>query len=116
MAVLKGTKKLLLVRDVQPYEFPTYKEFQLKHLYALCSKSQDLMDYLPDWNMAARPPDRTFCFTILASKMPDFTNALINHCNELRISRHGVKVQPSNLQVKSDVAQFMHDILFRSCK
>lgn len=51
---------------------PNYKEFTVANLYQMFADDVDVLSYLPDEGVGSRPVDRTFAFTIVCSKHPNY--------------------------------------------
>ena len=82
--ILKKEKTLLKAAEVKICNPPKYDEISVTQLYDSCISLQGMAEHFPDKYPKGRQCAREYFFTILNSKHPEYTKALILNSKKLR--------------------------------
>jgi len=104
---MAGEKNLLSRSVVRHLRVPRYQEFTLQQVYDLADQDVLLKSYLPDLDMARRPPNREFVFQILATVRPEKFDYMMQKSLEQRNVFSKNKKDPSTLKISSEAAEVL---------
>ena len=75
---------MMKAKDVHPCNPPKYDEISVANLYEQYLKMEGMTDYFPDEYPKGRHCSRSYFFSILANKHPQYTEQLILKCKKDR--------------------------------
>ena len=87
--VFSGNKRLLELNEVRRVNVPVYDELSVKNLWPDASSDPELMQFFPDKFPKGKTADRQYFFNVMNTVHFEYTQAIIKHANEQRMTSQG---------------------------
>ena len=84
--VLAGKKDLMPLDQVKLCTVPSYDELSVKNMWPQMTNDPEFMKYFPSKLPKGRLPEREYFFNIMNSVRGEYTQRLIKHANEQRMT------------------------------
>lgn len=66
-----------------------------------------MLRHLPDKDNVARPVNRKFAYTILATLKPSFAGDVMRHAMNARVNEVSLKIKPENYTVSTEILELL---------
>ena len=104
---MAGKKNLVSRVVVRHLRVPRYQEFTTTAVYKIASTDELLMSYLPDLDMARRPPNREFVFHIFATVCTHKFDYVMAAALQKRNILNKNQKDPSSLNISTEAAEVL---------